>query len=430
MARSTWYYHQSIRQRPDKNAEIKCKISQIYHQHHGCYGYRRITAVLNREHGCVNHKAVQRLMSEQSLKAVVRVKKYRSWKGEQGKIAPNVLQRNFRATRPNEKWVTDVTEFAVAGQKLYLSPVIDLFNGEVISHVMSERPLMNMVSTMLEKALTTLNPGERPVLHSDQGWQYQMKCWQAQLKAHGLTQSMSRRGNCLDNAVAESFFGTLKSECFYLKKFGSIRELRQAVDKYIHYYNHERIKVKLKGKRSPYPYSTRWLDEFDDPSLAGKLYSSAFPLVDVTVIPDDEIAGHRSMAALTLLQKHIHQRDLAELVDRLAPILLTGYLSSSQVISLVHYIVQAGETSDAEAFVRELAQRVPQHGDALMTIAQQLEQKGIEKGIQQGIQLGEQRGIEKGKLEVARTMLRNGIDRSTVMKMTGLTENDLAHIRH
>ncbi|STU22785.1 putative transposase [Klebsiella pneumoniae subsp. ozaenae] len=140
------------------------------------------------------------------------------------------------------------------------------------------------------------------------------------------------------------------------------------------------------------------------------------------------------MAALTLLQKHIHQRDLAELVDRLAPILLAGYLSSSQVISLVHYIVQAGETSDAEAFVRELAQRVPQHGDALMTIAQQLEQKGIEKGIQQGIQLGEQRGIEKGrnegKLEVARTMLENGIDRNTVMKMTGLSEDDLAQIRH
>lgn len=130
------------------------------------------------------------------------------------------------------------------------------------------------------------------------------------------------------------------------------------------------------------------------------------------------------------MQKHIHQRDLAELVDRLAPILLAGYLSSSQVISLVHYIVQAGETSDAEAFVRKLAQRVPQHRDALMTIAQQLEQKGIEKGIQQGIQLGEQRGIEKGKLEVARTMLQNGIDRNTVMKMTGLTEDDLAQIRH
>ncbi len=144
------------------------------------------------------------------------------------------------------------------------------------------------------------------------------------------------------------------------------------------------------------------------------------------MIPDDEIAGHRSMAALTLLQKHIHQRDLAELVDRLAPILLTGYLSSSKVISLVHYIVQAGETADAEAFVRELAQRVPQHGDALMTIAQQLEQKGIKKSIQ----LGRQEGRNEGKLEVARTMLQNGIDRSTVMKMTGLTEDDLAQIRH
>jgi predicted transposase/invertase (TIGR01784 family) len=145
-------------------------------------------------------------------------------------------------------------------------------------------------------------------------------------------------------------------------------------------------------------------------------------LVDVKVIPDDEIAGHRSMAALTLLQKHIHQRDLAELVDRRVPILLAGYQSSSQVISLVHYIVQAGETSDAEAFARELAQRVPQHGDALMAIAQQLEQKGI--------QLGRQEGRNEGKLEVARTMLQNGTDRITVMKMTGLTEYDLVQIRH
>ncbi|EIK1279050.1 Rpn family recombination-promoting nuclease/putative transposase, partial [Salmonella enterica] len=169
-------------------------------------------------------------------------------------------------------------------------------------------------------------------------------------------------------------------------------------------------------------------------ALAGKLYSSAFPLVDVTVIPDDEIAGHRSMAALTLLQKHIHQRDLAELVDRLAPILLAGYLSSSQVISLVHYIVQAGETSDAEAFVRELAQRVPQHGDALMTIAQQLEQKGIEKGRAEGLQLGEQRGIEKGEREaamkIARSLLKMGMSRESVLEATGLTENDLAQIRH
>jgi len=188
------------------------------------------------------------------------------------------------------------------------------------------------------------------------------------------------------------------------------------------------------GKRSPYPFSTRWQDEFDDPLLAEKLYSRAFPLVDVTIIPDEEIAEHRSMAALTLLQKHIRQRDLAELVDRLTPILLTGYLSSSQVVSLIHYILQAGETSDAQSFVRELAQRVPQHGDALMTIAQQLEQKGIEKGIEEGIQIGREKGHSEGErdatLKIARTMLQNGLDRDTVMKMTGLTDEELSQIRH
>ncbi|WP_411749821.1 Rpn family recombination-promoting nuclease/putative transposase, partial [Serratia marcescens] len=185
-----------------------------------------------------------------------------------------------------------------------------------------------------------------------------------------------------------------------------------------------------------------WLQEFDDPTLAGKLYTGDFPLVDVTVIPDEEIMGHRSMAALTLLQKHIRQRDLAELTDRLSAILLAGYLSSPQVISLIHYIIQAGESANAEAFVRELALRVPQHEEELMTIAQQLEQKGIEKGIEQGIQkgieqgiqLGEQRGIEKGEreasLKIARTMLANGLDRDAVMKMTGLTADDLAQIRH
>ncbi|WP_312158386.1 Rpn family recombination-promoting nuclease/putative transposase [Pantoea piersonii] len=192
------------------------------------------------------------------------------------------------------------------------------------------------------------------------------------------------------------------------------------------------------GKRSPYPYSTRWLDEFDDPAVAEKLYGGSFPLTDITVIPDDDIMNHRSMAALTLLQKHIHQRDMATLTDRLATLLMADYLSSSQVTVLIHYLLQAGESADSEAFVRELAQRVPQHGDALMTIAQQLEQKGIEKGRmegrQEGIQLGEQRGIEKGEreatLKIARTMLQNGLDQNTVMQMTGLTEDELAQIHH
>lgn len=184
------------------------------------------------------------------------------------------------------------------------------------------------------------------------------------------------------------------------------------------------------GRRTPYPYSTRWLDEFDNPALADRLYSRSFPLVDVTVIPDDEIMQHRSMAALTLLQKHIRQRDLAEIMDRLVSILQAGYHSSSQVITLVHYIVQAGETADAKAFVRELAQRVPQHENALMTIAQQLEQIGLEKGIEQGIEQGRTEGSRGASLRIARTMLESAMDRNTVMQMTGLSEEDLAQISH
>ncbi|MEG3130348.1 Rpn family recombination-promoting nuclease/putative transposase [Pantoea cypripedii] len=176
------------------------------------------------------------------------------------------------------------------------------------------------------------------------------------------------------------------------------------------------------GKRSPYPYSTRWLDEFSDPVLAENLYNKGFPLVDVTVIPDAEIMGHRSMAALTLIQKHIHRRDLAELLDNLATLLQTEPMTGQQFVSVINYVAQAGETSNAEAFVRKLAQRVPKHEDELMTIAEQLEQKGIEKGIQ----LGEQRGIEK----VARNMLLKGIDPSAVIDMTGLTEEQLSQIKH
>lgn len=192
------------------------------------------------------------------------------------------------------------------------------------------------------------------------------------------------------------------------------------------------------GKRSPYPYSTNWLQEFDAPELAKKLYGADFPVVDVTVIPDDEIMNHRSMAALTLLQKHIHQRDITELTDRLATILLAGYLSSQQVISLVHYLVQAGETADAEAFVRELAQRVPEHGDELMTIAQQLEQKGRIAGreegriagLEEGREEGREEGVLLGKLDVARSLLKMGMAREAVLEATGLTEDELAQIRH
>ena len=203
--------------------------------------------------GAINHKVVQRLMNRLSLKAAIKVKRYSSWRGERGEVVDNVLQRNFKATRPNEKWVTDVTEFAVNGRKLYLSPIIDLFNNEVISYSISERPAMPMIDEMLDKALAKLDEQSSPVLHSDQGWQYRHRWYQYQLKASGVVQSMSRRGNCLDNACAECFFGTLKSECFYLNKFNNIEELKTALSDYIHYYNNQRISIKLKGL-SPVEY--------------------------------------------------------------------------------------------------------------------------------------------------------------------------------
>ncbi|MCT8343369.1 Rpn family recombination-promoting nuclease/putative transposase [Photorhabdus kleinii] len=192
------------------------------------------------------------------------------------------------------------------------------------------------------------------------------------------------------------------------------------------------------GKVSPYPYSMSWLQEFDDPKLASELYSKDFPLVDITVIADDEIMKHRRMAVLELLQKHIRQRDLADLLEQLVTLLLEGYTTQEQLVSVINYMLQAGESHDPTALLNTLALRMPQHEEALMTIAEKLRLEGEQRGIQKGIQLGEQKGIQLGEqkgrkeeaIKIARTMLANGLDRTTVMKMTGLSEDELAQIRH
>ncbi|MDW3814430.1 IS3 family transposase [Klebsiella pneumoniae] len=258
MSRSTWYYNMNALKQGDRYAGLKENIRKIYHYHKGRYGYRRITLALRKQGLRINHKTVQRLMAELSPRSVIRAKKYRASKGRTGEAAPNILSRNFGASKANEKWVTDVTEFPVQGKKLYLSSVLDLFNREVIAYSLSERPVMEMVNTMLDGAFPKLRPGDAPLLHSDQGWHYRMRSYQERLKAHGMTQSMSRKGNCLDNAVMENFFGTLKSECFYLREFRSVSALRKAVEDYIHYYNNERISLKLKGL-SPVEYRTQAL---------------------------------------------------------------------------------------------------------------------------------------------------------------------------
>lgn len=253
LARSTFYYQQGALLATDKYADVKDRIRAVYEQHKGRYGYRRVTAALRRQGNPIDHKTVQRLMVQLQLKSRVRVKKYCAFKGEIGRAAPNVLDREFDAKRPNEKWVTDVTEFSVAGEKLYLSPILDLFNGEIVAHETSKRPLFTMIGKMLAGAFKRLAPLERPLLHSDQGWQCRMPAYRRILEAKAIIQSMSRKGNCLDNAVMESFFATLKSEYFYLNTFRTVDELKTGIADYIRYYNQERIKSKLRGM-SPVEY--------------------------------------------------------------------------------------------------------------------------------------------------------------------------------
>ena len=257
--RSTFYYQLNRMQVPDKYKEIKEQITSIYHENKGRYGYRRITLELHNRGFIINHKTVIRLMRDLGLQCFIRVQKYKSYKGEIGKICDNLLNREFEAEEPNQKWVTDVTEFKVHNEKLYLSPIVDLFNGEVISFNLSRHPVFAQVVDMLEKAFNKILDNTNLILHSDQGWQYQMKQYQHLLKEKGIRQSMSRKCNCLDNSLAENFFGLLKSELFYMKDYKTIEELEKDIIEYIDYYNNKRIKGKLKGM-SPVQYRTHSLE--------------------------------------------------------------------------------------------------------------------------------------------------------------------------
>ena len=215
----------------DKYKAVKAEITAIYHENKGRYGYRRITTELHKRNFLLNHKTVQRLMKELGLVCRVRMKKYRSYKGEVGKIAPNLLNRDFRAEKPNQKWVTDVTEFSLFGEKLYLSPILDLHSSDLVSYTISDRPVLSMVTTMLDEAFAKIPAGTNLILHSDQGWQYQHKQYQRMLREKGVRQSMSRKGNCLDNAVIENFFGLLKSELLYLQEFRSMEHFKLELDR-------------------------------------------------------------------------------------------------------------------------------------------------------------------------------------------------------
>jgi putative transposase len=202
----------------------------------------------------VNHKCVQRLMQTMELRALIRAKKRsRHLEGVSDVHVPNVLQRNFFATAPDQKWVTDITEFNLNGQKLYLSACMDLYNGEIIAHCMARRPVFELVSGTLRAALSLSGCTTGLIVHSDQGWHYKMQPYRTMLAHRGVTQSMSRKGNCFDNAVIKSFFGTLKAEYLQLAMPSSIEVFEAGVHEYILYYNHERIKPRLRGL-SPVEY--------------------------------------------------------------------------------------------------------------------------------------------------------------------------------
>ena len=253
MARSTFYYHTKRLGQDDGYDAVREHIREIYDKHHGRYGYRRITAQLRNEGTDINHKTVQKLMGQMGLKAKRKRQHYRSYKGDLGKIAPNIINRDFHATAPDQKWATDVTQVRIKERWVYLSPILDMFNGEIVSYVISDRPDLKMVMTMLDKAFNDRTVQENLVIHSDQGWHYQHKRYQKALEDRHITQSMSRKGNCLDNAMMENFFGLMKNELLYLQEWDSVDHFKTALRNYIRYYNNDRIKLRLNGK-SPVQY--------------------------------------------------------------------------------------------------------------------------------------------------------------------------------
>lgn len=248
LAKSTYYYHAARAGLPDKHAALKAEIRRLFELHKSRFGYRRIWLLLRREGQLVTKKLVLKLMQHMGLRSKVRIKrKYNSYRGSTSHIAENHLARDFVADTPNRKWVSDVTEFRVANQKVYLSPVYDLYDHTVVSYRAGISPNTVLTSESLQAAFEHERPAECVLVHTDQGFQYQHSSWQTILTSHYATQSMSRKGNCYDNAVMENFFGHLKAEMYHGEHFDTVEDLLTEIDDYMHWYNTERVQERLKG---------------------------------------------------------------------------------------------------------------------------------------------------------------------------------------
>ena len=249
MARSTYYYEISKVDAVEvRNKELMDEIKEIFEHHKGRYGVRRVhRELVNRGHN-VNHKRVQRLMHNLGLMGKRPKEKYHSYRGEVGKIADNLIDRDFTAAAPLKKWTTDVSQFNFPWGKCYISPILDMCTNEIISYDLSLSPNLEQIRNMLDSAFEKFPSVEGLIFHSDQGWQYQHEYFRNTLKEHRIIQSMSRKGNCIDNCIMETFFGRLKNEMYYgyEKEYDSFEAFSEAVEEYISYYNNERIQKKTK----------------------------------------------------------------------------------------------------------------------------------------------------------------------------------------
>ncbi|HBX3194558.1 TPA: IS3 family transposase [Klebsiella pneumoniae] len=238
------------------NEEIRVIMADIFEENYRCYDYRRLHAMLRGNNRVISEKVVRRLMAEEQLVVKrTRRRRYNSYCGEIGPAPENLLARDFSSCRPNEKWLTDITEFQLPAGKVYLSPVIDCFDGLVVSWSIGTRPDATLVNTMLDDALDTLNEHDKPVIHSDRGGHYRWPGWLERINTSGLIRSMSRKGCSSDNAACEGFFGRIKNEMFYGRDWAGItlEKFICFLDRYIRWYNEKRIKLSL-GAMSPVKY--------------------------------------------------------------------------------------------------------------------------------------------------------------------------------
>ncbi|XKE55653.1 IS3 family transposase [Sutcliffiella horikoshii] len=259
IARSAYYkwLKREPSKREQESEKLMKEITTIFEKVKGIYGYRRVTITLNRRlEKSYNHKRIYRLMRVLGIQSIIRRKKSRYKKATPNHIAQNLLNREFQAEKPNEKWVTDVTEFKFGkATKAYLSAIRDLFDGAIISYVLGLKNNNQLVFKTLDQATAMLN-GEHPLLHSDRGFQYTHLEFKRKIDKAKMTHSMSRVGRCIDNGPIESFWGTLKCEKYYLEKYETFEDLEKAIDEYIHFYNHDRYQKRLNGL-SPLEYRAK-----------------------------------------------------------------------------------------------------------------------------------------------------------------------------